>query len=151
MLEKRLGFHQNYAMNEANVQVPAGFEIAHEEWLANGGKEFRRKFNAGAHYNYYRTRYWALVRQAVLARDSATCFRCRGTASYVHHLNYNFTGEDHLHPEILVSVCGRCHQVVEYARLAESLISKISRRISLCEGFLEDRQGCLDQNGARIS
>ena len=59
-------------------------------------------------------------------------------------------GEDHLYPETLVAVCTSCHGLVEYARKAESLISRISRRISLCKGFLEDRRGCLDQNAAHI-
>jgi len=134
---------------ESDFQVPTGFDFAHEEWLSRGGKEFRRKY-AGADFDYYETRYWALVRQAVLARDSATCFSCQGSAGYVHHLSYNFTGEDHLHPETLVSVCGQCHQMVEYARLAESLMSKMRRRFSLCTGFLEDRRGCLDQNAAHV-
>ena len=150
-----------------NFQVPAGFEMAHEEWLALGGKKFlcmpgkltpaheASLAARGQHYithsDYYKTRYWALVRQAVLARDSSTCFRCGGIAGYVHHLFYNFRGEDHLHPETLVSICGTCHQIVEYARLAESLLTKIHRRISLCKGFLEDRQGCLDQNAAHVA
>jgi len=56
------------------------------------------------------------------------CFRCRETAGYVHHLSYQFTGEEHLHPETLASVCGACHPMVEYARLANSLISRIERR-----------------------
>jgi hypothetical protein len=135
---------------ELAIQVPTGFELAHEEWLAKGGEEFRRKYYAGAHFDYYQTRYWALVRQAVLARDSATCFRCQGSAGYVHHLTYTSTGEDHLHPETLAPVCGSCHQMVEYARLAESLMSKIRRRISLCTGFLEDRRGCLAQSAAHV-
>ena len=150
-----------------NFQVPVGFEVAHEEWLALGGKKFlcmpgkltpvheASLAARGQHYithsDYYKTRYWALVRQAVLARDSATCFRCREPASYVHHLFYTFRGEDHLHPETLVSICRPCHQIVEYARLAESLLTKIHRRISLCRGFLEDRRGCLDQNAAHVA
>jgi hypothetical protein len=135
---------------ESDFPVPVGFDLAHEEWLASGGKEFHEKCYSDIQLNLYRTRYWALVRQAVLARDSATCFRCQGNAGYVHHLSYDFFGEDHLHPDSLVSVCGPCHQMVEYARLAESLISRIYRRISLCEGFLEGSVGCLDQNPAHV-
>lgn len=134
-----------------NFQVPHGFEAAHEEWLACGGQQFRRKHIIGSRYDYYDTRYWALVRQSVLARDSSTCFRCGGIASYVHHLHYTFRGEDHLHPETLVSICGPCHQIVEYARLADSLLTKIRRRISLCKGFLEDRAGCLTQNAVHVT
>ena len=150
-----------------NFQVPAGFEVAHEEWLALGGKKFlclpgkltpaheeslaARGQRYITHSDYYKMRYWALVRQAVLARDSSTCFRCRGPASYVHHLSYTFRGEDHLHPETLVSICGPCHQIVEYARLAESLLTKIHRRISLCSGYLKDEPGCLDQDAAHVA
>ena len=134
---------------ESDFQVPIGFELAHEEWLAIGGKEFQEEcWSKGENFAYYRTRYWALVRQAIFARDSATCFRCQASAGHVHHLTYDFIGIDHLHPEALVSVCAPCHQLVEYARLAESLISRIDRRISLCKGFLED--SCLDQNAAHV-
>ena len=135
---------------ESDFQVPIGFELAHEEWLAIGGKEFQEECWAKENRAYYRTRYWALVRQAIFARDSATCFRCQASAGHVHHLTYDFIGIDHLHTETLVSVCKPCHRMVEYARLAESLISRIDRRISLCEGFLEDSSNCLDQNAAHV-
>ena len=131
---------------ESDFQVPIGFELAHEEWLARGGKEFQMECHAGGYLAYYRTRYWALVRQAIFARDSATCFRCQASAGHVHHLTYDFFGNDHLHPEALVSVCATCHQMVEYARLAEPLISRSNRDIALCIDFLEDRCDCLNQN-----
>ncbi len=133
---------------ELDFKVPIGFELAHAEWLAIGGKEFQMTCQAGEYRAYYRTRYWALVRQAIFARDSATCFRCQASAGHVHHLTYDFFGNDHLHPEVLVSVCAPCHQMVEYARLAEPLISGSEREIALCTDFLEDRRDSLNKTAA---
>lgn len=135
---------------ESDFQVPIGFELAHEEWLAIGGKEFQEECWSKGNFAYYRTRYWALVRQAIFARDSATCFRCQASAGHVHHLTYDFSGIDHLHPDALVSVCAPCHQLVEYARLAESLISRISSRFSACKGFLEGAPNCRDQTATHV-
>ena len=135
---------------ESGFQVPIGFDLAHEEWLAIGDEEFHVKCYSGGYNAFYGTRYWALVRQAVLARDSATCFRCQGSAAYVHHLRYDYFGLDHLHPETLVSICGLCHQLVEYARLAQSLIWRISSRFSVCKGFLEDVPNCRDQTTTHV-
>ena len=101
---------------ESDFQVPIGFDLAHEEWLAIGGKQFQEECWSVGCFAVYRTRYWALVRQAIFARDSATCFRCQASAGHVHHLTYDFIGIDHLHPETLVSVCAPCHQLVEYGK-----------------------------------
>ena len=133
---------------ESDFQVSIGFELAHEEWLARGGEKFHIECYSVGYSAYYRTRYWALVRQAIFAKDSATCFRCQASAAHVHHLTYDFIGIDHFHPETLVSVCGPCHQLVEYARRAESLISKISRRILRCKAFIKNRSNCFEQNAS---
>lgn len=125
-------------------RVPTGFEAAHEEWLSCGGK-------TGLNYKkFYESQYWKLIRQAVLTSKGFQCCRCGGEASQVHHLNYKYSGEDHFYPENLVAVCRSCHGLVEYARKAEELIPRIERRISLCEGFLEDAPGCLGQNAEHI-
>ncbi len=131
-------------------QVPIGFEAANAEWLRIGGQIFRGVNRIGPQPDFYRSQYWKLVKEAVLTLKEFKCCRCGGNANQVHHLNYDRVGEDHLYPETLVAVCTSCHGLVEYARKAESLISRISRRISLCKGFLEDRRGCLDQDAAHI-
>lgn len=131
-------------------QVPTGFEAAHVEWLRIGGQTFRKLHQIGPRPDFYRSNYWKLVKQAVLASKAFKCCRCNGNANQVHHLNYDRVGEDHLYPETLVAICTPCHGLVEYARKAEALISRISRRISLCKGFLEDRRGCLDQNATHV-
>jgi hypothetical protein len=130
-------------------QLP-GFEAAHAEWLRIGGPAFREVHRFGPRPDFYRSQYWKLVKEALLAAKEFKCCRCTGNANQVHHLNYDYVGEDHLHPETLVAICRPCHGLVEYARKAESLMSRISRRISLCNGFLEDHRGCLDQNAAHV-
>lgn len=131
-------------------QVPPGFEAPHAEWLRIGGPNFRDIYRCSVGPGFYRSQYWKLVKQAVLALKDFKCCRCTGNANQVHHLNYDWVGEDHLHPESLAAVCVSCHGLIEYARKAESLIPRISRRLSLCQGFMEDRQGCLNQNAAHV-
>jgi len=125
--------------------VPVGFEAAHKEWLSMGGKESLWQVS-----NFYETGYWQLVRQAILASKDFVCCRCGGEANQVHHLNYDHVGEDHFYPKNLVTVCRLCHGMVEYARKAEALVSRIERRIRLCEGFLEGASGCESQNAAHV-
>lgn len=125
-------------------KVPVGFEAAHDEGLLCGGKEICKC------KKFCKSQYWKLVRQAVLNSKNALCCRCGGEASQVHHLNYDHLGEDHFYPEHLAAVCRACHGMVEYARHVEELISRIERRISLCEDFLEDDRGCRSQNSAHV-
>jgi hypothetical protein len=125
-------------MMNTTQTVPAGFEAAHEQWILLGGEEFRAKFRCGGGPQYYRSEYWKLVKETTLKLRGFKCCRCGGKANQVHHLNYNFIGEDHYHPESLVAICRSCHSLVEYARNAESIISLIKSRISRCKGFLED-------------
>ncbi len=125
--------------------VPPGFEASHAEWLGNGGRTFYQ-----ARPDFYESQYWNLVREAVLNSRGFKCCRCGGEANQVHHLNYDFIGEDHFHPETLVAICRPCHGLVEYARKAESLVSRISRRIALCKGFLDGKPNCRDQNATHV-
>jgi hypothetical protein len=129
-------------------QVPAGFEASHAEWLRIGGQTFRERHWCGAGPEFYRSQYWKLVKEAVLKSKGFKCCRCNGDANLVHHLNYKSVGEDHLYPETLAAVCKACHGLIEYARNAESIISRISARISLCKGFLSDRYR--EQNPAHV-
>jgi hypothetical protein len=131
-------------------QVPTGFEASHAEWLRIGGQPFRKLHQFGPRPDFYRSEYWKLVKEAVLISKGFKCFRCSGNANQVHHLNYDRVGEDHLYPETLAAVCRSCHGLVEYARNAESIISRIFRRISLCKGFLDDSRGCHNQNAAHV-
>jgi hypothetical protein len=133
------------------TQLPTpGYESAHEKWLAQNPEEFRKRFRVGAPREFYASRYWKLVRQATLERDSFKCFRCSKNAVQVHHLHYEFMGEDHLHPETLVSICLDCHSVVEYGRHAEALVPVIRRRIRSCKGFAEHKPGFQDQTPVKV-
>ena len=132
------------------VDVPPGFEAAHEEWLNQGGWEFKRRVMCYGDAAFYATRYWTLVRKATLERDGFKCFRCSKQANQVHHLHYTFLRQDHLHPEALVSICRPCHGLVEYARNAEDLLSQIRSRIVSCQGFVDGRHGYEDQNPVKV-
>jgi hypothetical protein len=124
------------------------FAKANDEWLRQGGQAFReRHFGISSIETevgiarwtdkpFYKSTYWLLVRDAILQRDQSRCFRCREPATQVHHLDYRFIGEDHKHPETLVSICRPCHGLVEYARKAHSLGHRILGRISACEELL---------------
>ena len=138
-------------METASAGIKPGFEAAHAEWVKIGGKTFRDRHRPTVRPDFYRSQYWKLVKEAVLISKSFKCCRCGGDAKQVHHLHYDFIGEDHFHPESLVAICRPCHGLVEHARNAEALISRISRRISLCNGFMEDRRGCLDQNAIHVA
>ncbi|MGO9476516.1 MAG: hypothetical protein ACLP7I_01080 [Limisphaerales bacterium] len=138
-------------METASAKIKPEFEAAHAEWLKIGGETFRDCHRPSVRPNFYRSHYWKLVKGAVLISVNFKCCRCNGHARQVHHLHYDFVGEDHFHPESLVAICRPCHGLVEHARNAEALISRISRRISLCKGFMEDRRGCLDQNAVHVT
>jgi hypothetical protein len=129
--------------------VPPGFEAAHEEWLSQHAGGFNRHVGYGD-AAFYDTRYWTLVRKAILERDGFKCFRCSEAATQVHHLHYRFKREDHLHPEALVSICRPCHGLVEYARNARDLVSQIQSRIHRCQGFVDGMRGCEDQNPVKV-
>lgn len=117
--------------------VPKGFEEAHAEWLRSNGTEMRRKFMVGYCPEFYRTTYWKLVKAAVLKRDGSVCCRCAAPANQVHHLDYRRRGEDHFYPDSLLSLCRDCHGLVEYARLAEGMMSTFRYRIARIREFLE--------------
>lgn len=57
--------------------------------------------------------YWHQVRDWILARDDHTCQHCGSTTRLqVHHLTYEHHGEEHLHPEDLLTLCRSCHEEV---------------------------------------
>lgn len=119
-------------------EVPLGFEAAHIEWLKLGGQTIRHKFRDGSQEAFYQTVYWKLVREAIYRRDSYQCRRCGEVAEQVHHLNYLHRGEDHFYPENLVSVCRRCHVLVEFARLAQSRLYSFRYRQTRVQEYLAD-------------
>lgn len=54
--------------------------------------------------------YWQQVRYWILERDGHTCQSCGAMIRLeVHHLTYEHHGEEHLHPEDLVTLCRDCH------------------------------------------
>jgi hypothetical protein len=129
-------------------QVPTGFEAAQAVWVRLGGVAFRKTYAVGPRSAFYQSEYWKTVKHEFLVSRDFKCCRCTGKATQVHHLNYDHLGEDHLHPDSLVAICRPCHGLVEYARNAGSLMSRIRRRISLGNGFIEG--GYPDQNPTHL-
>lgn len=57
---------------------------------------------------------WASIRKPILQRDEWRCVLCGERANQVHHRSYStrtLMGEA---PENLFSLCGRCHESVEF-------------------------------------
>lgn len=98
------------------AQVPPGFEAAHVEWLKLGGQNICHKYRHGSQKKFYQSVYWKLIREAVFRRDGYRCCRCGEAAEQVHHLAYLHRGEDHFFPQYLVSICRRCHILLELAQ-----------------------------------
>jgi 5-methylcytosine-specific restriction endonuclease McrA len=65
--------------------------------------------------HYLRSPLWLEeIRPRVLQRDNHICYRCGETAKEVHHRHYTekaMKGED---DPLLVSLCARCHNTVEF-------------------------------------
>lgn len=108
--------------------APQGFEEAHSEWLRARGETFLTHYRNNL-FGLYKTQYWKLVTKAVFIRDHYKCFKCAGVATAVHHKTYDTLGAEHLEPDVLFSVCSKCHSLVEYARKAIQLSGSLERRI----------------------
>ena len=92
--------------------------------------EITRRIQAMSYDAFLNTRYWKLVRHAVMFLRSHHCGQCgRHTLSVdVHHLTYTHHGSEHLHLDDLVLRCGRCH-CGEHGIEIESGISAVVRRV----------------------
>jgi hypothetical protein len=64
--------------------------------------------------NYLSRVLWKRIKQRVLERDDATCRRCKGKATLVHHRSYSRDVLEGLDDSQLVSICEGCHHVVEF-------------------------------------
>jgi 5-methylcytosine-specific restriction endonuclease McrA len=59
---------------------------------------------------YLQSPLWTEIRARVLERDNNTCQDCGGKASQVHHRSYTLPVMTGNNDEMLVSLCGDCHQ-----------------------------------------
>lgn len=59
---------------------------------------------------FLKTPYWRAVATAVKQRDGFKCRLCwSGDRPEVHHPGYLHLGEDHLHMDVLLTLCHPCH------------------------------------------
>lgn len=120
------------------------------DWLAqlcqipdSDREELKRNLRAIRYEKFLLTRYWNEVRTAVLEINHYRCRECPSTASQVHHPHYDFHGEEHLHLNELVPLCGVCHAATHgiylpYGRRAKhiseiipAVMAEINREIAM--------------------
>lgn len=73
-----------------------------------------RKLGYSDYLAYLRSTIWREIRERALDRDFHRCLVCGGVANQVHHLHYSrmaLLGKDLC---ALVSLCGKCHENVEF-------------------------------------
>lgn len=63
-------------------------------------------------YKYFlKSKYWELVREKVIKRDSNKCRKCNSTyILQVHHKTYEHHFREHLHLKDLILLCKNCHE-----------------------------------------
>ena len=60
---------------------------------------------------FLKTPYWAFIRMAKILEAEDKCERCRVNYTLqVHHLTYDFRGNDHKRMDLLVVLCDACHK-----------------------------------------
>lgn len=63
---------------------------------------------------YIKSAYWQLLRRKVLQRDCNQCIVCNEDADQVHHRSYDADVLEGKCDKMLVSLCGLCHDFIEY-------------------------------------
>ena len=66
-------------------------------------------YRALPYKKYLRTAYWNVLRKIVLARNGNKCGCGKRKYLQVHHLNYDFIGEEFRHFDCLRVLCRGCH------------------------------------------
>lgn len=69
---------------------------------------------ADSYREYLASELWQEIRGKVLARDNHTCRICGKTATQVHHTNYKRGTLEGRGLLALVSLCGGCHEFIEF-------------------------------------
>lgn len=60
---------------------------------------------------FLKTPYWTFIRMAKILEVGEKCEKCNARYSLqVHHLTYDFRGNDHKRMDLLVVLCDTCHK-----------------------------------------
>jgi 5-methylcytosine-specific restriction endonuclease McrA len=80
---------------------------------------------------YLASDLWKAIRSRVLQRDNGICRRCKGRAWQVHHRKYVMKAMDGTNIGLLVSVCGPCHEFMEWDGERKTGITGANHRIKV--------------------
>ena len=65
-----------------------------------------------SHRRYMGTRRWKAIRHLIITRDAGKCLLCDSDGTHVHHKTYKNFGNEYLHEDDLVLLCGDCHSKI---------------------------------------
>jgi 5-methylcytosine-specific restriction endonuclease McrA len=72
-----------------------------------------RELGFSSYEDYCQSPLWKKVRRRILLRDMATCRRCKGKATVVHHRRYTKETLEGTDDQWLCSLCEGCHKFIE--------------------------------------
>lgn len=116
-------------VKELKTKEEQDLELSLEEYTAQTRERLTRKIEAqylkdGINCEIYclspaehrNTALWSKTRAWILHRDSNTCQSCGAKPREldVHHRNYERTTMEGRDPDSLISLCRKCHNLVEY-------------------------------------
>jgi len=89
---------------------------------------------AAMHYgDYLRSTLWKAIKQWILERDNFSCVICgvekrgRLLEVHVHHRNYELSTLEGRDEKQLVTLCGRCHEKVEFYSNGDKRVSILEK------------------------
>src|SRR5713226_728978 len=119
----QLGSANNRHPNRCSMRVVT-IPNTPEEWdawkadvqrsLENGREGILTRMGYRDYDHYLASYLWRKIKKRIKEKYDATCFRCGGHASEVHHRSYTeavLKGED---DDQLRPLCGGCHDIVEF-------------------------------------
>lgn len=78
-----------------------------------GADKKARKRKKMPYAEYLKTPYWQSVREAVFERECHVCHLCRKSGPLqVHHISYQYRGDELRHLETVTALCSSCHKHV---------------------------------------
>lgn len=87
-----------------------------------------RKLGFSRYLGYLHSDLWKSIRLRVLMRDRFSCRMCGARANQVHHRRYVMSAMDGTNIGLLVSLCGKCHELIEFKDGVKTSLSTANRR-----------------------
>lgn len=99
--------------------MPTGPEFYKPKMYKDGGRWYGMK-EYDSYQEYLQSDIWKAIKKIILQRDSYTCQVCSSRATQVHHRLYPEIWGFEV-PDILISVCNRCHHDFHHLQKAMSI------------------------------